>query len=76
MKHAFLFLVVLLIGASLRAQMSPFDSSYCVLVKIRANNLPADVRLELQEVQVPDDSCGFSSKPLHLQFQVPERVLI
>jgi hypothetical protein len=56
--------------------MSPFDGSYCVLVKIRANNLPADVRLELQEVQVPSDSCSFSSKPLHLMFQVPEKVLI
>jgi hypothetical protein len=76
MNRAFFFMVVLLTGASLRAQMSPFDESYCVLVKIRADNLPADVRLELQEVQVPTDSCSFGSKPLHMMFQVPEKVLI
>ena len=58
------------------SQMSPFDGSYAVLVKIKANNLPAGVRLELQEVKLPSDSCRFSSKLIHLQFQVPEKVLI
>lgn len=50
MKHAFLFLVVVVMGASLRAQMSPFDGSYCVLVKIRADNLPASKNTALQHV--------------------------
>jgi hypothetical protein len=76
MNRAFFLIVVLLTGASLHAQMSPFDGSYCVLAKIRTNNLPSDVQLELREVQVPTDSCSFSSKPLHLMFQVPEEVLI
>lgn len=58
------------------AQMSPFDGSYTVLVKVKENNLPADVRLELREVNLPSDSCRFSSKPIHMQFQVPEKVLI
>ncbi|HMO32713.1 MAG TPA: hypothetical protein PKE63_01095 [Lacibacter sp.] len=76
MKTFLQLLLVLLTSGHLAAQMSPFDGSYTVLVKVQAKNLPADVRLELQEVEAPADSCRFSSKPLHIQFQVPEKVLI
>lgn len=71
-----LVLFVLLTYGTSMAQMSPFDGSYAVLVKVKENNLPADVRLELREVNLPSDSCRFSSKPIHMQFQVPEKVLI
>lgn len=50
MNRAFFFIVVLLTGASLRAQMSPFDGSYCVLLKIRADNLPASKNTTLHHV--------------------------
>lgn len=75
MKRAFIYLVILLTGASILAQSSPFVESNCVLVKVKDNNLPSNVRLELHEVQIPTDSCSFSTKPLHLMFQVPEKVL-
>jgi hypothetical protein len=58
------------------AQMSPFDGSYTVVVKINAKALPAGVHLELQETNPPADSCRFSDKPLRVKFQPPEEVLI
>jgi hypothetical protein len=78
MKPRFLILTTIcfLFLYTATAQMSPFDGSYTVLVKVKENNLPADVRLELREISLPSDSCRFSPKLLRIQFQLPGNVLI
>ncbi len=78
MKPRFLVLTTIcfLFLYTATAQMSPFDGSYTVLVKVKENNLPADVRLELREISLPSDSCSFSPKLIRIQFQLPGNVLI
>ncbi|MFN9115599.1 MAG: hypothetical protein ACK5XN_36555 [Bacteroidota bacterium] len=73
---SFLFLMAasLLMNCS-KAQMSPFDGSYTIVLHV-INSPSESIRFELKEKNQPVDSCSFSPQRSHLVFQNPESVLI
>jgi hypothetical protein len=72
---SFLFLMAasLLMNCS-KAQMSPFDGSYTIVIKVK-NQVDGDVQFELREINASTDSCSFGGYR-NLRFQRPEEVLI
>ena len=76
MKRICILSVLLLTAIGGYAQMSPFDGSYTIVIKIRSGSLPAGARIELQETEPDADSCRFTPWPVRMRFKEPENVLI
>lgn len=75
MKPGFLFVSMLLSFFAV-AQMSPFDGSYTIVIKVKSGSLPVGARIELQETDPDTDSCRFMSRPVLMRFEEPGNVLI
>lgn len=75
MKSGFL-LGLLFLSVVTRAQLSPFDGSYTIVIKIKSGTLSAGATIELQETNPDADSCRFMSRPVLMRFEEPGNVLI